>query len=350
MQITEELILWYTLNKRNLPWREINDPYKIWVSEIILQQTRIKQGLPYYQKFIERFPSIEILEKAEINDILSIWQGLGYYSRARNMHVAAKQIIAEYSGFFPNKYNDIIKLKGVGKYTAAAIASFAFKQYKPVIDGNVIRIITRIYGLYENSKSVQTLKKIEKILNENIIKTESPDTFNQAIMEFGQKVCLPANPSCNNCIFKKSCNALNENKVLETPKIFQKKEKKERYFNYLIVLNNGYTFIKKRQKKDIWEELYEFPLLEQKNVTKEILLNHFGLINYLLSNVHKSKITKHTLSHQNINTIFWTLSVTSENELIYLKKHYLMVEFKKISEYPFSILITKYIAQITIED
>lgn len=345
MDFSSSLIAWYLSNKQNYPWRETSDPYKIWVSEIILQQTKIKQGLPYYLNFIKCFETSNSLAKSPIQDVLSVWQGLGYYSRARNMHYAANQIINEFNGVFPQTYTDILKLKGVGKYTASAIASFAFKEYKPVIDGNVIRLITRIYGIYENSKSPKIIKDIEKILVEKISECDSPDIFNQAIMEFGQQVCLPSNPDCKNCIFNSFCVALKENKVSETPITSPRKEKKERYFNYLVVVKDGHTFIQKRQQMDIWKELFEFPLFEQKNTTKKALLEYFGLSKSNVSKIKKSEPIKHILTHQHINTVFWTLTEITEKDFQHLKSNYLMVEFKKLSEYPFSTLINRYLAQ-----
>jgi len=261
MQFTDTLITWYEANKRSLPWRGETDPYKIWVSEIILQQTRVQQGWDYYLRFLEHFPTVKSLAEAPEEQILKVWQGLGYYSRARNMHHAAKQIMTEFNGSFPNRYEDIRKLKGIGDYTAAAIGSIAFGLPYPAVDGNVFRIISRIFGIPDDIALPATKQKITNICNQLIDKT-NPGTFNQAAMEFGATHCTPKNPQCEICPFHTTCYALIHQAVNLLPVKNNRIAKKERYFHYFIYLFNNQTIIEKRTGKDIWRNLYQFPLIE----------------------------------------------------------------------------------------
>ena len=212
MNIGNTLIDWYHRHKRDLPWRNTRDAYKIWLSEIILQQTRVEQGLPYYERFIETFPNISALANAHEDDVLKLWQGLGYYSRARNLHAAAKQVLQEFNGNFPSTFNEIIALKGVGEYTAAAIASFAFDEKHPVLDGNVYRCIARLFGLHDPIDNAKSKKVFYDILWKEI-EHANPHLFNQAIMEFGAMQCRPKNPDCGVCPFADQCYALKHNKV-----------------------------------------------------------------------------------------------------------------------------------------
>ena len=216
INLSETLMWWYSHNKRDLPWRETKNPYNIWVSEIILQQTRVNQGLEYYNKFIDTFPNIHSLAKASINDLLKVWQGLGYYSRARNMHITAQEIIGKYNGEFPSNYEELIKLKGIGDYTASAIASISFNKLTPVLDGNVFRVIARLFGISESTQTA-TGKKLFKQKLFELIPENNPGTFNQAIMEFGALHCVPQNPDCEGCPFKSVCFAHNKNLVSALP-------------------------------------------------------------------------------------------------------------------------------------
>ncbi len=261
--IAESLIDWYSGAKRELPWRESNDPYDIWVSEIILQQTRVEQGLPYYLRFIESFPDVETLAAARENDVLANWQGLGYYSRARNMHFTAKHIVEKLNGEFPKTYSEILKLKGIGPYTAAAIASFCFGEPEPVVDGNVFRVASRLFGISDDIAEGKSRKKFESVLKE-IIPHDQPGTFNQAIMEYGATVCLPS-PSCERCVFTKECFAFQNDSIKELPVKSKKLKVKERDLNYLVLENEGRVLMKKRGGKDIWEGMFDFPELEARN-------------------------------------------------------------------------------------
>ena len=258
---SKTLLEWYFEHKRDLPWRGEEDPYKIWVSEIILQQTRVEQGWKYYLNFIERFPDISSLARAEENEVLHLWQGLGYYSRARNMHHAAKQMLYEYNGHFPKEYEQIVKLKGVGEYTAAAVASIAFQLPYPAVDGNVLRVIARIFGFTEDIMLDQTRKKIRQKCQQ-LMEGNAPADFNQALMEFGAIHCKPQNPQCEECSFTNYCYAFLHQQVDKIPVKINKVKLKTRYFHYFVFLENEQLIIQQRIEKDIWHHLYQYPLIE----------------------------------------------------------------------------------------
>ena len=262
-KFSSSIISWYNDNKRDLPWRQTEDPYKIWLSEIILQQTRVEQGSSYYDALISKYPTITSLADANADDVLRLWQGLGYYSRARNLHAAAKYVKNELNGVFPNTYDEIIKLKGVGDYTASAISSFAFKEVKPVLDGNVFRVIARHFGIFSDIAKAGSKKDFKKVLFE-IIDSKRPDTFNQAIMEFGALQCSPKKPNCLFCPLNHSCYAYSHDKQGELPIKIKKIKRKSRYFNYIIIKCKDKIALHKRSSGDIWEGLYEFPLHESK--------------------------------------------------------------------------------------
>jgi len=352
MNFTKRLIGWYKLNKRDLPWRQTRDPYKIWLSEIILQQTRIDQGLDYYIKFITTLPDVHSLAKASEHEVLKLWQGLGYYSRARNLHQTAVSIASECKGKLPDNYNDLIKLKGIGEYTAAAIASIAFNEPRPVVDGNVLRFLARINGIKTPVDSISGKKIITNIATK-LIDPKQPGEFNQALMEFGALHCKPRNPDCPECIFKKECKAYRKNQVVIIPVKTQKPTLRKRYFHYLILINrNKSVYLRKRSERDIWRNLYDFPLLEKpgKISHKQI---HSEISSFLGLKVEdKLKIIiseeyRHVLSHQVITARFYTIHL---NELKKFKKinalhgnWWDIVELTKIYEFPIPRLIEKFL-------
>ncbi len=262
---TWKILDWYDHHHRDLPWRHTKDPYKIWLSEIILQQTRVNQGMPYYLKFVERFSGIRELATASQEEILKLWQGLGYYSRARNLHAGARQVLERYNGVLPSDYEALLGIKGIGEYTAAAIASIAFDQPHPVLDGNVYRVIARLFGIEDPVQSPTGKKKVMKVLK-RIIDTSRPGKFNQAMMEFGALQCIPVNPECNECPFQSACQACRSGQVdrLPVPKV--KKSPLHRYFHYVVPLckhnNQVVSLVYPRKEGDIWAGLYEFPLIE----------------------------------------------------------------------------------------
>ena len=329
------LIKWYNLNKRNLPWRNTIDPYKIWISEIILQQTRVEQGLPYYNKFILNFPNIIKLSQAKEDKVLKLWQGLGYYSRARNLHFTSKYITEKLNGEFPKNYDGLIKLKGVGKYTASAISSFAYNEKKAVLDGNVFRVLSRYFGVFDPIDSTLGLKLFEEISFKNL-PIKNIDTYNQSIMEFGALQCKPASPNCKLCPLNFNCWAFLNNKISSLPVKNKKIIKKERFFNFIVLANEKFVFIEKRIKNDIWKNLYQFPLFEDSDLNfkpaKDLVKN--GVL------LKKTKI-KHILTHQRLNVVFWHYNVNKLEK----NKKYKTIEIKKIDQYPVPKIVENYIAE-----
>ena len=335
---------WYKINKRNLPWRDTNDPYYIWLSEIILQQTRVNQGLPYYQKFIEAFPTVFDLARAPEQKVLRLWQGLGYYTRARNLHKCAKVIVASYNGKFPSTFEELLKLPGIGEYTAAAIASFAFQQQVAVVDGNVSRVIARTQGI-ETPINSPAGKKLFFDLANKLIPSTNPDIHNQAMMEFGALRCTPQNPQCDGCIFSSICVA-RKNSLQQVLPIKQKLKKvRKRYFYYFAIQKGNSLLMKKRDEKDIWHGLYDFYLVEKKRSTdvEKIISEDVSLkkLSKAQRRVETSNIYKHVLSHQIILSRFVRLEL-KENPILNGSglKFYSM---KKIAELPKPVLISRFL-------
>lgn len=318
MSFSQEIINWYHTNKRDLPWRHTTDPYIIWLSEIILQQTRVEQGMPYFHRFLAQYPNIMAFADADEGEILRLWQGLGYYSRARNMHKTAKMIMENHNGVFPRTYDSLIRLKGIGDYTAAAIASFAANEAKPVLDGNVFRVLSRFFGIEEPINTPKG-KKIFYTLALEMLNKEYPAIYNQAIMEFGALQCKPQKPDCAICPLNLDCFAKKTNKVNLLPVKIKGRISKDRYFYYFIIMNEEMDSIaiKKRGPKDIWENMYEFPLIEQavpvsinelKNLQEFVELFGKGTELTILSTPKK-----HILSHQNIYATFLEVSKISKD-------------------------------------
>lgn len=261
MTFQNELINWYLINKRDLPWRHTNDAYVIWLSEIILQQTRVEQGLPYFNKFLENFPTVADFASATEAKVLKLWQGLGYYSRGRNMHSTAQIVMSNYNGKFPTLHDDLIKLKGIGEYTAAAISSFSSGEARAVVDGNVFRVLSRYYGIDTPINSPEGKKQFFKLANE-LLYADDPALYNQAIMEFGAIQCKPKSPDCGICPLNLSCYAFKNKVVNQMPVKLAKAEKKHRYFNYFVCIEDEKILVKERQAGDIWQHLYDFPCME----------------------------------------------------------------------------------------
>ncbi|TNF48920.1 MAG: A/G-specific adenine glycosylase [Bacteroidetes bacterium] len=328
---------WYRQNHRDLPWRNTNDPYKIWLSEVILQQTRVAQGLSYYEKFVRNYPTLESLASAEEQQVLKDWQGLGYYSRARNLHFAAKQIMIEFKGNFPSSFMELKKVKGIGNYTAAAIASFAFKESVAVVDGNVYRVLSRCFDLSTPIDTTAGVKEFQE-LAQHLIHPAHPDIHNQAIMELGALICTPKNPECNECPINSICLA-KQNKTIENRPVKSKKTKvRQRYFHYLIEDSRD-LHLTKRSGKDIWQNMFEFPLIESSNEI-EFQLKHDELSN--LSVYHSEQIT-HLLSHQKLNVIFYHIPKIREE---YDGREVHKIPLERLSEYPVPKIIENYIERI----
>ncbi len=343
---SNKIIYWYQQNKRDLPWRNTKDAYLIWLSEIILQQTRVDQGMEYYKKFAKEFPTVKHLAKADNEKVMKLWQGLGYYSRARNLHATSKIISEKFKGIFPNEYANILSLKGVGEYTAAAIASFAFNKVHAVVDGNVYRVLARVFGIETPIDSTQGKKEFYQLANE-LIDKKNPAIYNQAIMEFGAMQCKPVNPNCSVCPLNTMCFAYSKKRITALPVKAKKTKTRDRFFNYIVFYHNGKTAIKKRVEKDIWVNLYDFPSIEtKKELTEEQFLNStewlsfIGKNKYTIKNI--SKNYKHILSHQKIYARFWVIGCNKAFDKL-IPKTAIIIEENDIHTFPVSRLIEKYL-------
>lgn len=344
MSFSNKLVNWYQANKRDLPWRNTVNAYHIWLSEIILQQTRVAQGMPYYLAFVKAFPAIGDLANASEDKVLKMWQGLGYYSRARNLHFTAKYIAENYEGKFPSDYQEILKFKGIGVYTAAAISSFAFDLPHAVVDGNVIRVLSRVFGVETPFDTSVGKKQFQKLAQELLI-IKKAATYNQAIMEFGALQCVPKSPNCSICPMQGFCVAFNTNLVDGLPVKSKKIKVKKRYLHFLMIEQEGSFFLGKR-KSGIWTGLYEFPFLEFNNkVTEQEVLksdhwNAFFQKNKFDVSLVSSEFI-HVLSHQKIHAQFW--SVKSSNISL---KEFELVPKEYLLNYPVSRLTEKYFETI----
>lgn len=347
MKFSHELLKWHEKHARELPWKKDKDPYKIWISEIILQQTRVTQGLPYYARFIQRFPDIHSLASASEDELMQVWQGLGYYSRARNMHHTAKIILDKWKGRFPDNYRDLLSLKGIGPYTAAAIASFAFDENKAVLDGNVIRVLSRIFGMaipFDTGKGKKVFQqKADELIDEN-----APGAYNQAIMDFGATLCLPRNPICSKCPFNEQCKARSQGKIESLPLKSKSIRRKKRYFTFWVLENGRNQFpITKRSSPDIWKSLYEFPLIEmdlkpfkqaEKKLVQREIWGKTDLENPILIQVHEKK---QLLTHQEIHAKFihFKASFDAQN----LPEHFYLVDYENLCNFAFPKIIDWFI-------
>ncbi|MDG1477719.1 MAG: A/G-specific adenine glycosylase [Vicingaceae bacterium] len=342
MGFSKEIIGWYHQNKRDLPWRKTTDPYQIWLSEIILQQTRVDQGLAYFNKFIENYPTVDLLANASEKEVLNHWQGLGYYSRARNLHFTAKLIVNEYKGVFPTEYKDVLSLKGVGEYTAAAITSFAYGLNYPVIDGNVYRVLSRVFGVETPIDSTLGKKEFKELANE-LIDSKNPADYNQAIMEFGALQCKPKLPKCEDCPLRLSCFALENDLIAELPKKEKKIKQRNRFFNYVVVIDEDNIYLKERTDKDIWIGLYDFPLIESTKKIDSFKTIKDSYNDSDLSLSEKSIEFKHILSHQKIYATFWLVNAKNSN---YFDANFTKIPLKEINNYPVPKLIDNYLQSI----
>lgn len=341
-RVIPKLLTWYIENHRDLPWRRDVTAYRIWISEIILQQTRVDQGLEYFVKFVDNFPKISDLAQADIEKVLKNWQGLGYYARARNLHEAAKQIMNDFNGEFPSNYNDIRKLKGIGDYTAAAIASFAFKLPYAAVDGNVKRVGARYFGIDMPIQSSTFVKSLTQILQKNIETTSEPDTFNQAMIELGATVCIPQNPKCNQCPLAESCFANKYLKQGELPVVQPKAKPEKWHLDFFCIEQDGKILLQKRPKDGIWGGLFEFPnttTSENDQFPIDWMELH-GLFadNYTIQSMHSFK---HQLSHRTIYARCWFLCFEADN--IVWPKAWILVNWKEIHNFPMHRLMLKLI-------
>jgi len=345
---SSKIVNWYLKNARDLPWRKTTDPYKIWISEVVLQQTTVKQGTNYYLRFIKAFPNIKKLATADIDKVLKLWQGLGYYSRARNLHAAAQFIYNENKNVFPNSYEEIIKLKGVGPYTAAAVSSFAFELPHVVVDGNVLRLFSRLYGIKEAIDINSTKTKIQK-LAQHLLEKEKASTFNQAIMELGAMVCTYKNPLCVSCPLNKMCLAYKNEDISRIPFKSKKIIRKDRYFKYFFISDTkGNTIIEKRKGKDIWQGLYQLPLQECLNMEEkaDLPLDIKKISN--ISEIVPSKIYKQNLTHQTIYAQFHKIYLNNTLKKNTFDDPYVVIPIEKLNNYAWPKILDLYLNDLSI--
>jgi len=345
---SKQLLKWHKTISRDMPWKSIKDPYKIWLSEIILQQTQVSQGIPYYNTFVKRFPDVKSLAESDLDEVMALWKGLGYYSRARNLHKAAIHVMEVHKGVFPSSYEDVKAMPGVGEYTASAICSFAYGLPHAVLDANVIRILARYYCIEEEVHKSAVQKEL-KAKAKQLLDVKSPGRYNQAIMDFGALVCKPKEPQCGNCVMVNSCLANARGKVAELPSKKTKKPRRERYFHYFEIEQSKKLLVRQRGEKDIWHSLYELPFLEtssgRKLTNKKIeryLEEEIGGIRII--EIEKLDLTyKQTLSHQFIHGVFY--KVMLKDDLPQLKAPYLHVSWKRLKKMAIPKLIDWYIGQ-----
>jgi A/G-specific adenine glycosylase len=347
--ISFKLIKWYNSNHRKLPWRETKDAYKIWLSEIILQQTRVEQGLAYYLKFESTYPTVEDLAKATEEEVLKNWQGLGYYSRARNLHTTAKKVAKDYNGHFPKTFSELKKLKGVGDYTAAAIASFAFDQAAAVVDGNVYRLLSRLFGIYTPINTPKSKKEFTS-LAQDLMPDNQAAKFNQATMELGALVCSPKKPNCLACPLNEHCFAFEKKKAEELPVKKAAIKQKKRFFHYFIIEDEKQMLIRKRDQKGIWQNLYDFPLIESATPKKsaEVIKGKDleDLVKELPFEVEAiSDERKHILSHQILYCRFYHLKTKNLSQVNL--ETFKQIPKPTLKQYPIPILLEKYLKEET---
>jgi len=341
IDFNKKLKSWYLQNHRPLLWRQTSDPYKIWLSEIILQQTRVAQGTPYYEKFILHYPTVFDLASADERDVLRHWQGLGYYSRARNMHFTARQIVDEFGGKFPETASELSKLKGLGNYTAAAIASFSFGEIIPAVDGNVYRVMARLFGVFTDILSNEGKKEFS-LLAAQIISREDPATYNQAMIEFGAMQCVPVAPDCSVCPFNSMCYAYEFNMQGKLPVKTKKAASRNRYFNYFILQKDGFLAMQERKAKDIWKGLYDFYLLESDGlIASPDDFPEDKNIKHILAEGRIREIPKvflHLLTHQRLHVRFWWIDIP-ENAIINLPPGLDFYSLEQVQSLPKPILV-----------
>ncbi len=330
-------------NEREMPWKGIKDPYKIWLSEIILQQTRVEQGISYFQAFVETYPTVHKLAQATDNEVFKLWEGLGYYSRCRNLIHTAKLVTNELNGVFPSTREGLLSLKGIGPYTAAAIGSFAYALPLAVADGNVMRVLSRFFASKTPIDTVQGKRKMEEIAN-TLLDKKDPAWFNQAMMDLGATVCKPKSPACNVCPLQKKCSAFQKKHQDRFPVKRQKIKPQKRFLYYLLLEQKGQILIRKRTQKDIWQDLFEFVLVEKDEPCdqKEILSPRFWDLKIPLKSwqvLHHSQPVLHQLSHQQIHAVFLIV----RTDMKYKADEYTWVAKKEIRQFAFPRLITRFL-------
>lgn len=346
MAFNKELINWYRKNKRDLPWRNTRNAYLIWLSEIILQQTRVEQGMSYFLRFAERFPTVKLFADASEDEVLRLWQGLGYYSRGRNMLKTAKKVVADFDGIFPNAYTDLITLTGIGDYTAAAISSFSNNEARAVVDGNVYRVLSRYFGIATPVNSTQGKKQFQALADE-VLDIKNAGEHNQAMIEFGALQCKPRNPNCEICPFITSCFAYKHQQINQLPVKLKKVKVKERHFLFYIIVNeNHQLIIKRRNNSDIWAGLYDLPGVEFTS-SPESLLQSLQLRNWFKKEpIVKSTSgeIKHILTHQRLFARFVEIDANVAD--ILMQEGWIWVDFDEVKNYGMPKLIFEFLKKI----
>ncbi|MDR0294699.1 MAG: A/G-specific adenine glycosylase [Prevotellaceae bacterium] len=345
MDFTALLLHWFKNNQRDLPWKHTVDPYKIWLSEVILQQTRIEQGYDYYLRFAKQYPTVQALAAASVDEVLKLWQGLGYYSRARNLHYTAQLVVNKLKGKFPRTYEKLLTLKGIGEYTAAAIASFAYNEAVPALDGNGYRVLSRFFGVETPIDTTVGKKEIYALAKE-ILPSKEVGRFNQALMDFGALMCTPKNAQCADCPLSTACFAFNYDKIAALPVKSKKVVVRSRYFHYFIVSDGHNTYLHKRMGNDIWEALYEFPLIETlteveaEYITEEQLFkSFFGKYSPII--IRHSLLIKHQLTHQSLLARFYAVKLNTMPEQ--LGKDFRKIPIAQLEQYSIPRLIDAFL-------
>jgi A/G-specific adenine glycosylase len=359
MKIGGILLEWYKKNKRDLPWRQTTDPYRIWLSEIILQQTRVEQGLPYYLRFTLSYPRVQDLAAASEDEVLKLWQGLGYYSRARNLHQAARDIMAHHKGVFPNHYRDLLDLKGVGPYTAAAIASMAYGERLAVVDGNVARVLARIFGVEEavnTTRGKATIQSLATVLLEE--SPGEPGIHNQAVMEFGALQCLPGQPDCPDCPLENRCQARRSGREADLPIKKPKNKPVEKWLYFYLIGDGRQVLLEKRGSGDIWQGLYQFPVVQRDtpvpeeamagDILHELLASRFGTMPP--GEIHITVLSpeiRHQLTHRSLRARFIHVKINSLPQPDSGNDRVLPVPLHELDSYPVPRLIDRYLQSIS---
>jgi A/G-specific adenine glycosylase len=345
MDFNNELIQWYQRNKRELPWRNTTDAYTIWLSEIILQQTRVEQGLPYFYRFVEKYPDVTRFAAAAEDDILKLWQGLGYYARGRNMLKTARMVQDHYNGCFPQSYEQLLKLKGIGEYTAAAIASFSANEARAVVDGNVYRVLARYFGIDEPINSPKG-KKLFQLTADDLLNKQNPGLHNQAMMEFGAILCKPKNPACGTCPVRTGCYAFLHNAINSLPVKLNKIKVRERYFNYFLVADEHSVLINRRNESDIWANMYDLPLIETPALTTPDELINLPEVKEIFGKDVKiaeiSDVKKHVLTHQRL----YVRLITVQSKPVKLKAQWFYTSIENLKNLAIPKIIFIFIKNI----
>lgn len=346
MENVSDILHWYKKNFRELPWRDTRDPYKIWLSEVILQQTQVKQGLSYYERFVHKYPSVRHLAEASEEEVLKLWQGLGYYTRARNLHKTAKLVLEQHGGTFPDTYEALSALPGIGDYTASAILSFAYGKSYPVLDGNVFRLVSRLFDLHLPINDNKHRKTFKDVLT-GMIENTNPSDFNNAMMEMGAMVCKPENPACGQCPARLYCLAYKKGTVDLLPLKPRRTKPGTRYFNYLYIRDKGHFYLEKREGNDIWKNLYQLPLVESdREIDSGTLKNSLaGIVEAGEVQVTKKYALRHQLTHQTIEASFWELEV--KGSPAFSRNGFKAVTLKNYTKYPVPVLIDKFLLYLS---